>query len=658
MNWNIAAEATSLVILGIIWTYSRKGSNLPSLKNRVFQGCLIVTFGAIFTNILSTIMIYNYCAIPIWMTWTVTMIYFILTPLMGMAYFFYTVSVIYTENAQIKRTISLGMIPGIIYILFVLINPFTGILFSISPDCGYERGNGVFLTYLVFYIYCIICIFITIANSRKIDREIYKILAAFPILALGVIVVQQIFPDIILSGSAAASALLIIYLHLQNKQISMDYLTNVPNHKELMNMVGLMLKKAPKQEFVLIAVSLRDFRQINNTFGQHNGDELLKEVCRFLCGIAPRGSVYRFSGDEFALLFSHIDERNIKACIDAVNERMREPWFVGDYRVVLSAVIGVVYHNNEFETIEKIVNAIEYAVFQAKTGKYGKVCFCDKAMLAKLERRRKIIQILKEKISDKSFEMYYQPIYSVETEDFKFAESLMRIPDSPLGPIYPSEFIPIAEETGLIIDITYIVLDKVCEFINSLNLSGISIGSVHVNFSAVQFSQSDLSERVMEIINKNNIPPSAVKIEFTESTLAESTQTVTDFVLKMQKYGIKMGLDDFGTGYSNIATVINVPFATIKLDKSLVWASVRNKKSALAVKNMTRTFKELGMKVIAEGVENEEERDLMAEFGVDQIQGFLYAKPMPEDKMRDFLIQHGTPDGINRNEAGRLNINI
>ena len=205
----------------------------------------------------------------------------------------------------------------------------------------------------------------------------------------------------------------------------------------------------------------------------------------------------------------------------------------------------------------------------------------------------------------------------------------MRIPDSPIGPIYPSEFIPIAEETGLIVDITYVVLDKVCKFINRLLEKGIQVGSIHVNFSAVQFSQPDLVDKVLEIIRSNHTPMSAIEIEFTESTLADSTEVVTEFALRMKDNGIKMGLDDFGTGYSNIATVINIPFGTVKLDKSLVRAAMDKSLSALAVKNLSYTFKQLGMKVIAEGVESAKEDAFLTKNGINERQGFLFAKPMP-----------------------------
>ena len=638
LEWNIAAESISLVMLGIIWVYARKGSRLPSLKNRIFQWCVMVTFSAIFTNILSTIMIYNYAQIPMWMTWTVTMVYFVLTPLMGLAYFLYTLSVIYADSGQIKKIAAVGVIPGAIYILMILSNPFSQWIFGLNMSDGYTRGPFISVTYLIFYAYCLASIVVTLVNHKRIDREIYRILAAFPVLAVAVIIVQQAYPNVILSGSAATCALLIIYLHLQNRQISMDYLTNVPNRQELLDMLGLMLKKVPKKKFVLAVASLRDFRQINNACGQQKGDELLKIICQFLKKIGRRENVYRFSGDEFALLFTHEDEAQIRQCMNDIQARMEQPWQVDEYHFMLNMVIGVVQYSGEGESLERLVNSIEYAISQAKSGKYGQICYCDKEMLEKLERRRKVIQVLKEKLDDESFQMYYQPIYSVKSGRFFYAESLMRIPDSPIGPIYPSEFIPVAEETGLIVNITYIILDKVCKFINHLMSKGIYVGSIHVNFSALQFSQPNLSERVLEIIRSNGTPMSAIKIEFTESTLAESPQVVTDFTMKMKEHGIKMGLDDFGTGYSNIATVINIPFGTVKLDKSLVWVSMKNENSALAVKNLTRTFKELGMKVIAEGVETEAQRKLVVDFGVDQIQGFYYAKPMPEAEMEEFML--------------------
>jgi len=231
--------------------------------------------------------------------------------------------------------------------VLVLINPLTRNLFDISPGQGYVRRPWIVYTYLIFYAYCAISIVVTVLNKRKIDRNIYHILAAFPILAVLVILVQQRYPNVILSGSAATCALLIIYLHLQNKQISMDYLINVPNRKEFFNMLGLMIKKLPEKQFILVVVSLRDFHQVNNTCGQQKGDEFLKDVCDFFYETWPKNHVYRFSGDEFALLFTQSSEAQIRECIGAVRRRMERPWQIGDYHFLLSVVMGIIWHSGD-----------------------------------------------------------------------------------------------------------------------------------------------------------------------------------------------------------------------------------------------------------------------------------------------------------------------
>ena len=262
-SWNIAPESISLVMLGIILIYSRKGSRLPTLKNRMFQGCLMVTFCAMLTNILSTVMIYFDQIVPLWSIWIITTLYFLLTPLMGLAYFLYTMAIIYVESPGLKKSFLFCSIPGFGYAVLILLNPFTRNIFDLTAVEGYTRGNLIITTYLIFYLYCLACLVITLVNYKKIDKEISRILASFPVLAFLVIIFQQAYPQIILSGTAATCALLIIYLHLQNKQISLDYLTNLPNRQELLNMLTLLLTRYPDRPFTLVVVSLRDFRLIN-----------------------------------------------------------------------------------------------------------------------------------------------------------------------------------------------------------------------------------------------------------------------------------------------------------------------------------------------------------------------------------------------------------
>ena len=192
-------------------------------------------------------------------------------------------------------------------------------------------------------------------------------------------------------------------------------------------------------------------------------------------------------------------------------------------------------------------------------------------------------------------------------------------------------------ETGMIVEITYQILDKVCKFVNRLSENGIEFDGVHVNFSGQQFSQIGLAEKVEGIIEANHTPFSKIKIEITESILADNAETVEEFALEMQQRGILIELDDFGTGYSNIVSVMNTPLDTVKLDKSLVWSAMEKKETAAMVKSLSTVFHEMGLQVLAEGVENAQQEAFVKSCGIDYIQGFYFAKPLPEEEAFAFI---------------------
>ncbi|WP_242849098.1 EAL domain-containing protein [Robinsoniella sp. KNHs210] len=637
LRWNVAAECISVVFLVIIWSYARKGDLIPSLKNRLFQCCFLATFCAMVSNILSTAALAFPQYVPYQFSWAVTIIYFISTPLMGMAYFFYTTATVYENHKGISKVIGWSSIPGILYLLLAIANLPCKLLFNIMPDGTYTQGPLIITTYLVFYIYSLAAMVIVLIKHSWIEKKIRRILAIFPFIAMIVIVIQQLFPNILLSGSAATSALLLIYLYLQNKQISFDYLTDIPNRQEFLKMLELMIRKNEKTSFTIIVLSLRGFKQINDTFGQQSGDAFLKAVSAYLHTIIEKQYLFRFSGDEFAILEKNTEKEKIYHIIDTLKERMTIPWTVKEYSCIIQSAMGIVSYPQTADSVEGLINGIEYAVSKAKQDRTKAVCYCGQEMMRELRRRIQIAEILKAKLENNDFDVYYQPIVDTRTNKFVLAESLLRIPSSPIGAVYPDEFIPIAEETGMIIEMTYQILAKVCRYINRLLEQGIELDGIHVNFSTVQFTQIDLAEKVLNIIEEHHTPYSKIKIEITESVLAESAQLVIGFAEEMHKHGVMMGLDDFGTGYSNIVSVMETPLDVIKIDKSLVWSSMTVPKSAGMLRSMTGIFHDMDLKVLAEGVETPEQDQFIKESGIDYIQGFLYARPMPGDDMLKLL---------------------
>lgn len=636
MNWNIAAECISTVILCIIWIYSRQSHSLPTLKNKLFQLCFLATFCAMTTNILSTICIQMITVVPLWINWIVTTVYFVATPLMGTAYFYYALSILCENRPFLLHRCLILCVPAILYLIMVLLNPVTGWLFTLSEIHGYVQGPYIFSTYIIFYIYCLSVFAAVLILGKQVEPVIRKILTAFPLIASLVVIIQQFAPHIILSGSAATCAILILYLYLQNKQISIDYLLSIPNHKEFMDVLIFHLKRKKEVPFCIIIISLRSFKQVNDSFGQHNGDEFLKKISIWLQAEVKPYQIYRYNGDEFAIILPSGEKQN-HILVERLAARFTQPWHVPEFSSMINAAFGVVHYPHSADTMDNIINALEYTVSQAKLGMEGNICTCTPDMLEAVKRRYKIIDILKHALENHKFAVYYQPIWSAGEQSFTLAESLLRLPDSALGPLYPSEFIPIAEETGLIIEITYQVLDTVCGFIKELIAAGTNLESITVNLSGVQFSQHNLTEKFFSIIEKHGIPFHMIKIEITESMIAENKEILDEFIDSMHQKGIQIALDDFGTGYCNLMSILSMEVDVIKIDKSLLWSSMKDKRSAVMMHSITKAVQDLGMTVVSEGVETEEQEQFVHECGCKWIQGFLYAKPMPQNEAMKLL---------------------
>lgn len=646
MHWNIAAECISIVNLAIIWFYSRKSNLVPSLKNWLFQLCFFVTFCAIGFNILSTVMLSYPSYAPAPLTWAVTTVYFAATPLMGMGYYFYTLATVLEGYGNAVKVIVRTSLPGIAYLALVLYNPMGKILFDIDNGGIYSQGPLILITYIIFYLYCLGAVIVVIIWKNRIEPSIRRILTAFPLIAMAVIIIQQLYPTIILSGSAATCALLMIYLYLQNKQNSVDYLTGLPNRQEFLKMLDLQIRKS--REFTITALSLKGFKRVNATYGQHQGDCFLQAIGNYLKGSYGPHCLYRYSGDEFAILSYGPFDASMDDSVKNLAQQMQKPWTIEKNSCIIPAVVGIVGYPESANTVEELINGIEYAVSMAKTSSDANIYYCGQEMLTAIRRRQQIVDILEENLKNNSFTVYYQPIIDTATGKFTVAESLLRIPASPIGPLYPDEFIPIAEETGMIIEITYQVLDKVCKFINRLTQEGIEFEGVHVNFSGHQFSQIGLVEKITGIITDNHTPFSKIKIEITESILADNAQTVAEFAVNMQKQGILIELDDFGTGYSNIVTVMNTPLDIVKLDRSLIWSAMERREAAAMVKSLSRVLHEMGLLVLAEGVEDQPQEAFVNSCGIDFIQGYYFSRPLPEEEAFSFLVNSQKDRDIQR----------
>lgn len=252
-------------------------------------------------------------------------------------------------------------------------------------------------------------------------------------------------------------------------------------------------------------------------------------------------------------------------------------------------------------------------------------------------RRKEIENLLRYALKNDKFEIYYQPLYTICDGKFTEAEALLRLKDRAGNFVPPDEFIPVAEATGMIVDIGSMVLQKVCSYIKYLLACRIDIDSISVNLSVVQLMRENAVSSLLHIIHESGISPNRILLEITESIFISNYSVITDKIRQLSQAGIQFALDDFGTGYSNITHVIDLPFDVVKIDKSLIWDSMKNQRCSVMIRDLTRTFKNINLMVTAEGVETTEHDAFVRMCGCDKIQGFRYAKPMPVSQAVDYF---------------------
>jgi predicted signal transduction protein with EAL and GGDEF domain len=373
-------------------------------------------------------------------------------------------------------------------------------------------------------------------------------------------------------------------------------------------------------------VQIDGFGYINEKFGMTNGNILLRQISEFLVGLDKRNKVFHMAGTQFAIVVP--DGRDCHQWVDRIIERFDKPFYLSNIEVNLWSYLCCVSYPDNISTLNDVLDTLDYSLKEAKENRRSFVAYGSGDILAKQHREAAVEQAIINAVQHKSFDVYYQPIYSITEKKYIAAEALVRLQDKALGFIPPDEFIPMAEKDGEILAIGEIVLEKVCVFIQEHHPEYLGIKKIHVNLSVVQCMQENISQRLFAMIDRYNIPHSLVNFEITESTAVNSGNALQGVMSTMNDRGIRFALDDYGTGYSNTAAIMQYPYSVVKLDKSIVWAAQTNVKAAISLKYTIAMIKELDMSVLAEGVETCRQAQSLVDFGCEYFQGYYYSRPV------------------------------
>jgi diguanylate cyclase (GGDEF)-like protein len=416
-----------------------------------------------------------------------------------------------------------------------------------------------------------------------------------------------------------------------------DALTDLPNRMMLRDTLEQAISRVRRGELVALHyIDLDHFKAVNDTLGHQVGDDLLKQVAdRLRACVRETDTVARLGGDEFAVIQTALAEVNDAALLaQRLRDSVGAPYSVDGHHVVVDISVGIAMSPDDGVTVEELLKSADLAAYAAKASGRGTFRFFEAEMDRRIKLRRVMELDLRHALGNGEFRLFYQPIVSLQTGEVTSLEALIRWQHPVRGLIPPGDFIPLAEELGLIVPIGEWVINRAC----ADAATWAEHIKVAVNLSPIQLTGTGLLDVVIRALARAGLPASRLEFEITETVLMQNTATTLATLHQLRALGIHFSMDDFGTGYSSLSTLRSFPFNKIKIDRSFV-KDITDQKSSLAIiKGVTSLAHSLNMLITIEGVETEEQLAHVRPLGCAEIQGYLLSPPKSlEEIMRKFL---------------------
>ncbi|MBQ4486657.1 MAG: EAL domain-containing protein [Oscillospiraceae bacterium] len=557
-------------------------------------------------------------------------IYFLIHNLLCPMFFCYVCVV--SGSSGVRKFLNNKVYAGLIGIseLFVVINPVTRCSWYFDEHNNYTRNWGASVFYITAGVFFVLAVsrlvfaWDTLSVSRKFS------LGFFCMIVIAGVILQLVFPLIQTELFAEAVGLAGLMYEIENEDDRINPDSGFCNRSAMRTDInGYIINR---RQLHIIGIRITNSDVIEKFTGAENDDILSSLISDFLLSIAPYYHIYDVNSNTYAITLFGNKEKEIAEITSYISKRFESVWEWGDSEIFLSAVIMAADIPGRLSSAADVFYMLDCPV---SPGNKKKVL--SGKDLDYLVRRSSVENAVSRGLGDHSFAVHYQPTYDIKHNVIHGAEALLRMYDKEIGKVPPDEFVPVAEQMGLIDDIDDFVLKEVCTFIRSGVPFKAGINSINVNLSVVQCMKPDFVEHIIDLVNETGIDKHAINFEVTESVATNDYDTLANVVRALKEKGFCFSMDDYGTGYSNINSIFSIDFDVVKIDKSILWGAEKSEMGRIILENSIRMISSMGKKILVEGVETAEQVKMLRELDVDYIQGYYYSKPLSKERFVEFI---------------------
>ena len=549
--------------------------------------------------------------------------------------FFYYVSNVSRVSIRLNNMRNwLMILPFLITELMALTNPFTHWVWSFDSNMEFQREWGETVIYFAALFYYVFGFFILISSWGVISKKRKIALAFFFILVTVGVIAQLIDKNLEVEILAEAVGLTGVMMSVENEEDRIDFGMGFYNRVALSLDFEGCIKHNRWGSMVVLHINNYD---VINRFAGNDSTNVISEIISdYLTTLVKRYHIYVPDKETYVFTLYEKEPEQVDAIVNSLAKRLEEPWEYKDFTIQINASIMVGTFPNQIRSVSEMLYMIENPIPSTKEKVIFKGDDLDFVM-----RKQAVENAISRGFTYDEYEVYYQPTYHIDGT-LHGAEALIRLHDQEMGNLYPDEFIPIAEQNGLVDDIDDFVLDEVCKFLKSGIPQKYGIDNINVNLSVLQCMKPGFVENVNHIVEKYGIKKGLINFEITESIAADDYDILANVIKSLKVDGFLFSMDDYGTGYSNVSAVFSLNLDVVKVDKSLLWGAEKSGLGMIILENTIRMIKQMDKLILVEGVETLDQIELLKKLKVDYLQGFYYSKPIPKDEFVKLICKYST----------------